>query len=364
MAAHLITLFILGAYLFFSVFWLLGRWRTAIVIPFRNEVPRIKPLLEIITHKIRLPQGSEVIFVNDHSEDETEKWLTSYPIGHTQCRIFHLPKTETGKKAALSLGVSKASHSFIVTLDADTLPTQEGMDTMARYSADEEVRMVCGMVVQKSHGWPGAPFADLEFLSLSGSGAAFAGLGFPFLCNGAFLGFRKEAFREVGGYSGNMEYPGGDDVFLLEKIRTTYGKKAIRYLTRFSETAETPGDESPSDFFQRRIRWGSKSAGYGLHGKMLTALMICIHVSWFGIFVFHLASANLAHVLVVAGVKLTADLAMLGSLCIRYRRMELISCIIPAAILHPLYLAFAAFASLKGTFAWKGRKYGNQPGLG
>lgn len=336
----------------------------SIIIPFRNEQERIKPILEILSKEIRLPEGSEVIFVNDHSEDGTAELLKFYSTAIPSFLLFPLSEFETGKKAAISLGVSKASNSFIVTLDADTLPTQEGINAMANLAADEQIQMVCGMVVQKSDRWIGSSFSDLEFLSLSGSGAAFAGLGFPFLCNGAFLGFQKEAFLEVGGYSGNWKYPGGDDLFLLEKIKKTYGKKAIHYLTGFAETAETPGDGGISEFFERRIRWGSKSAGYGLSGKVLTAVMIWIHVSWFCLFGYHLAFENLAHILVVGGVKMIADFAMLGSLCIRYRRKEIIPYIIPASLLHPLYLAFTAFASQKGTFSWKGRKYRNLPVLG
>jgi biofilm PGA synthesis N-glycosyltransferase PgaC len=377
MAAHIITLSVLAVYVLFTVIWLLGRWiikgkkrkkdhsePISVVIPYRNEQKRIKPILERLSKKILLPEGSEWIFVNDHSEDETEKLLISYQTIFPRFRLLRLSETEKGKKAALSLGIASASNSFIVTLDADTLPTQEGIDVMSGFAADREIRMVCGMVMQKSAGWAGAPFADLEFLSLSASGSAFAGLGFPFLCNGAFLGFQKEAFHKVGGYSGNWKYPGGDDLFLLEKIRKTYGKNAIRYVTHSAATAETPGDRSVTEFFQRRIRWGSKSVGYGLPGKILTVLMVWIHVSWFCLFGYHLIFGNLAHVWVVAGVKMAADLAMLGSLCIRYRRLELMPFIMPSSLLHPLYLVLGFLGSLMGTFTWKGRKYGNRPDLG
>jgi cellulose synthase/poly-beta-1,6-N-acetylglucosamine synthase-like glycosyltransferase len=377
MSTHFITLSILAVYVLFSVFWLIGRRRmgnkkkssnhsapVSIVIPYRNEYARITPILEILSKEIRLCKGSEVIFVDDHSEDQTVKLLASYQSAISPFLFIHLPETEAGKKAAISMGVSKASNSFIVTLDADTLPTQVGMDAMAAFAADKEVRMVCGMVVQKSAGWSGAAFADLEFLSLSGSCTSFAGLGFPFLCNGAFLGFKKEAFQEVGGYSGNREYPGGDDVFLLEKVRNKYGKKAIHYLSRYAERADTPGDGSIAEFFQRRVRWGSKSAGYGLPGKVLTGFMVLIHVSWFCLFVYHSASGNFAHILVVSAVKMIADFVMLGPLCIRFNRPELIPYIFPSSFFHPLYLAFTALASLKGTFTWKGRKYGNSLALG
>ena len=46
--------------------------------------------------------------------------------------------------------------------------------------------------------------------------------GFPSMCNGANLAFRKGTFFEVGGYANNLHIPSGDDEFLMRKIFKMY----------------------------------------------------------------------------------------------------------------------------------------------
>lgn len=370
MLAHLITILCIIPYLIFAGLWLAGRrissqkkrkksiaGPVSVIIPFRNEMNRLDENTGKQFGRWKLPPGSEILAVDDHSDDGTLAYLQTTAEKIPQLRVLVLPEGKTGKKAAIEYGVSVAAHPLIITLDADTEPQPESISAMAEALADKRTKLVCGTVIQRSAGWAGAPLADLEFLSLSTSGAAFAGLGFPFLSNGAFLGFTREAFLHVNGYMGNEQFPGGDDVFLTEKIRKTYGRRAIHYLTNRNETAITSGDMNAEEFFSRRIRWGSKSAGYGRAGKVITLAVLGINLLWSAAFLFHLFWGDLHHILLISGLKILCDAAMLGSVCIRYRQYRLVLFILPASFLHPFYLLVTALVSIPGRFRWKGRTY-------
>ena len=52
-------------------------------------------------------------------------------------------------------------------------------------------------------------FQSLEFSGLMASGAGAAVAGHPFLCNGANLAYRKNAFQQVKGFDGNEGFISG-----------------------------------------------------------------------------------------------------------------------------------------------------------
>src|SRR5690554_6983200 len=70
------------------------------VIPFRNEALTLTKFLASLKIQSVLP--AKIIFVNDHSEDDSvkiiEQFINKYGLG----TLIHLPQGEAGKKAALN----------------------------------------------------------------------------------------------------------------------------------------------------------------------------------------------------------------------------------------------------------------------
>lgn len=370
---HLPLWIVFGGYALFTLGIAYGWWRAlfrsrrkmpaasvpaTVVVPFRSEATRLDPLTESIKQAAPQLPGWEFIFVNDHSEDESVSLLNATFAGFPQVRVLELPAGESGKKAAIRLGIAASNHPYIITTDADCRLSVPALQHMAARLAYGDTQLVCGPVLQHSANNMGGRFTDLEFLSLMGSGIAFWGMGMPMMGNGAFLGFRKEAFRTVNGFEGNEEHPGGDDVFLLHKIRERFGNKDIRFLTGADDVVPTAGDGSWIEFLQRRTRWGAKARAYqGSGPKAITFFTLLVQSAAVVCVMGLLLSGRFRLLLWALGLKLLCDTIVLVPMIVRFRRWELLPFILPASPLHPFYLLFTAFFSLRGRYEWKRRDY-------
>jgi SAM-dependent methyltransferase len=93
-----------------------ARPTTSVVIPCRNEAGHIAPLVE------RLPDlgpGSEYIFVEGNSKDDTEQAIRDAIARHPGRPLRLLKQTGVGKGDAVRLGFDEARGDVLVILDSD-----------------------------------------------------------------------------------------------------------------------------------------------------------------------------------------------------------------------------------------------------
>lgn len=88
-----------------------------VVVPARDEAPRIGPLLDAI---VGAPGVGQVIVVDDESSDDTATMARS--AGAVVVTGTPPPAGWAGKAWALQQGIGAASTEWVVTLDADTRP--------------------------------------------------------------------------------------------------------------------------------------------------------------------------------------------------------------------------------------------------
>ena len=102
--------------------------RISIVIPFHNERLRIGPLIKFL-NGVELPNNVEVIFVDDHSVDDTSGFIHA----HLKAPFTILNnELEKGKKQAILTGVLSSKSDYILTWDADNLPSKDYFKNLIR----------------------------------------------------------------------------------------------------------------------------------------------------------------------------------------------------------------------------------------
>ena len=323
----------------------------SIIIPTRNEENNIALLLNDISAQSY--QHLQIIVVDDHSQDSTIDRVRQEM--YRDKRITLLTSTGFGKKQALTAAIKFAQGSILITTDADCRVKKNWIASLLPYFSTHETKMVFGPVKISGHSF----FDDvqaLEFTSLIGSGGATAALGFPVMCNGANLAFRKDVFDDVDGYLGNIDIPSGDDEFLMRKIKSKY-PKGIVFVGSSEAVVSTSPSKDLNEFIQQRIRW----AGKWKHNQSFTSVFLA-----FFIFSFQTSTIALPILLISNQIdpKLGAILLM-TKIIVEYIFLQQVSsflllrwswlAFILLQVLYPFYVVAIGLLSNFLSFSWKGR---------
>ena len=320
----------------------------SVIVAFRNEEKNLPALIESLLAQSY--SKLEIILVNDHSEDSSLVVAKSYL--DTRLKLICASDEVSGKKAALRLGYENSSGEILFFTDADCVLGSRCVENIVAKMQMENCAMVCGPVrYMDSKGFFGG-IVQLEFLSLTGSGAAGFFMGRPFMCNGANLAVERKVYAEA---DLNEKYSSGDDVFLLHYADSNY---KVGFAQNAECIVKTQAPDGIGEFFAQRVRWASKAGGYrnpfALFVSAIVFLMAltlivsfivaCICPIYFIVFVCLLF------------MKLAVDTYFIWPAMRFYSCRNLWWAILPLTLIHPLYIVAVAFASLFYKPKWKGRR--------
>lgn len=250
--------------------------KVSVIVAARNEEKCITNILNDLAGQHYPAALMEVLVIDDHSTDKTAGIVSDFIVRPDLPGFFLInsatdgftrqtgPANEkqTGKKAAITTGVSQSTGELILLTDADCRVGPDWVSAMVSHFQDEKKMMIFGPVSYFPEKVLLNRFQSLEFSGLMASGAGAALAGRPFMCNGANLAYRKEAFLKVRGYDGNEEFISGDDVFLMHKVKEEFGNQAIGFAKDKRILVQTYPAPGLKAFFRQRIRWASKTRGY------------------------------------------------------------------------------------------------------
>lgn len=222
----------------------------SVIIPFRNEEAHLPELIKSIQQLSKQPL--EFIWVNDHSTDKSVSILET-KLTNQNHTLLHLPEELTGKKNALTFGISKAKGEYILTWDADITVCSNFFQQLERYA----INALSILPVEMKQANKKTAFFAIEFEFLNQLNYAVFGLKRPILANGANLLFDKSIFNQLQPYQNNLTIASGDDQFLLKQF--TENKQSISYLRDNSLTVTTKTPKAINQCLNQRIRWASKT---------------------------------------------------------------------------------------------------------
>ena len=246
--------------------------RITTIIPARNAADTIAALLQDVNAQHYPKELTDVLVVDDGSEDATAQIARGMMRTWPQLRVITLVGDARGKKAAITEGVLQAGGELILLTDADTRVDRDRSATLGRHWDATKADLVLMPVRTQGEGLLGGLQED-EQAALSGAAAGSGMTGGPVLANGANMAFTRSAFAAVGGYDGDR-LASGDDMFLLRRMQRA-GRK-VSYLMDRDALVTVEGERTWRAFFSQRLRWAGKmraAGGGGLWTGMLTVLL-------------------------------------------------------------------------------------------
>ncbi len=335
--------------------------RITVVIPVRNEAESIIALLSAIENQSYPKEAFEVIVIDDQSTDDTFRLVEDFK-NQSLLDIQLLssnPTQGSPKKQAIELAVNKVSKGeIIVTTDGDCTVGVDWLKSINQTFKEDNTQLVMGPVAYEVES-----LADrlqwVEFSALQAMSGALLSLGVPSMGNGANLAYRKSAFMEVDGFTGNLDVTSGDDEFLVRKIAHQYGVKSLQYLKSTSAIVTTLPAQGVATIINQKIRWSSKWKHQSGTAPWLFPVMILLLNMMPLLALIGYACSFIELEVVVSGwvLKALGDMAIAQSSATFYDREHKWRDLILAEIIYPVYVLFFGIASIFGKYTWKDRKY-------
>ncbi len=325
-----------------------------VVVPFRNESYNLPDLIRSLENQSYDKDCFEVVFVNDHSEDDLKYIYDALKDVSYKNRVLNLPKDLQGKKHAISFALESSQSEIILCTDADCIPGKNWLQTINEAYNDERIQFIAAPVLIRHQNF----FQYIQSLEFSGL-IAFGGIGIdknvPVMCNGANMSYKRKVFDEVSGYKGNDHIPTGDDEFLMRKVFQKY-PDGLKFIKSRDAIVQTKAKRNLSELISQRIRWVSKwKLGNSFRTMSFAVLfyvdsLIALAIFWFlffkpelGLFLLTLRIFGAYYFLIEVS----------NFFNIKVKPLKLVFLI----LFYPIYIVLLGIASIFGIYKWKGRKY-------
>lgn len=332
----------------------------SIVIPFRNEAKQLPKLLTSLA-KLNYPaELFEILFIDDDSEDNSvaviqENLNTAIPNAQL---LRNVRKSASPKKDAIETAIVQATFDWILTTDADCCVSDDWLLTLDAFIRQQNSILIAAPVTYKIKNTWVERFQLLDILSLQGATMGGFGLKKPFLCNGANLCYKKQAFFEINGFEGNEHIASGDDIFLLEKMLANYPSK-VHFLKSNKAIISTNAESTLQKLISQRIRWASKTTSYNNSFSKLVSiavfgmnlvlpLLVILYCIGFGFW-------QLFSLIFV--IKFCLDGILLVKTAIFFRQQHILIHYFWSSLIYPIFIIFIALSSFTTKYSWKGRSY-------
>lgn len=177
----------------------------SVVIPAHNEEAKLGATLASLA-KQKYEGALEFVIVNDRSTDATESIITRYAREDPRFRLVnvHLPSRRLSPKVnAVNTGIQASKGEIILTSDADCQYPATWVSGMVSHF-EPDVAMVVGYVESTRPGDSSGAvqrFESTDWLSLMLTSMALTHFGWKFASSANNQGYRRSAFRAIGGFS-------------------------------------------------------------------------------------------------------------------------------------------------------------------
>lgn len=331
----------------------------SVIIPVRNEEYTIHNLLDYLKAQLYPPENLEIILVDDHCTDKTIEIAGLH--GIENLKIFKLPESTIGKKAALTMGIRHSKGELILTTDADCQMGCNWLRSISSYYTKYKPVMILSPVIPMFSYMNGYKRAlenvlALEMYSLLGVTAGSTAINQPVMCNGANLAFAREALQDIEQTYTASATASGDDMFGMMELKKKYPGK-VHFIKSKEASVYTHIVSGVRPFLMQRGRWASKARFYRDPTIVFTALTVFItNVMLLLALLYGIFNHQYTPFVLLLAMKSAVDFPLLYGVTSFFNKKKLMYWF-PVA--QSFYFIYVCIAVLYGTImpnVWKGRR--------
>lgn len=318
-----------------------------IVIPFRNEEGNLPALIASLRQQLTLP--AQIIFVNDHSTDLSEKVVLDFIAEHKFGQLLTLTD-KIGKKEALALGIKNVQTNYVLTMDADVVLNERYFQALSEL---ERVDFISLPVIMRHKGFLQGIFA-IEFMFFNAFNFLFSSFK-ALTANGANLLFNVNALDYQVQLQSHHNIASGDDHYLLKAFQSKGVKTNISNLNSLSVITDSPVDWKA--YFSQRVRWVGKNKYRTELLEVFLGFFFAIYfLGGFVLLIALLISGNYSLFLLIFILRLLIDSAVYVNYGSRLRINKGLVFLPFFQIIYPILFVITIVFSLLKKPSWKGRK--------
>lgn len=224
----------------------------SVIICAKNEEENLKKFLPGILSQDH-PQF-EVVIINDASTDGTLKVIEDFQKKDPRIKLVNVKNNEAfwgNKKYALTLGIKKATHPYLLFTDADCMPESDQWISRMTASYRDSKSIVLGyggyLVREKSLL---NKLIRFETLMTAIQYFSYASWGKPYMGVGRNLSYTAEEFYRQNGFAEHLHLRSGDDDLFVNKAADKYNTALCAGET--TGTRSVPKENLRAWFIQKR----------------------------------------------------------------------------------------------------------------
>jgi len=336
-----------------------------VVVAARNESSNVAACLDSLLAVDYPTDRFEVLFIDDHSEDDTRSRAEAIAAQCGNVRVLALADLTDdrlrGKQNALDFGIRSSQGSIIASTDADCVVPPTWLSNIVSHFLDDTGVVIGFSMLDRPRVRDRAlvKLQSLELLALFATFAASLRWNIALACTGNNLAYRRSVYEELGGFS-KMGFTVAEDNMFVQWVNrhTTW---RIEVATEAAATVWTAPMPTFRAFLRQRLRWASNSlenrfsavwfmvVAYGVNWLMPTAVVLGL-LGW----------VSLPWALAIASVKALPELCHLWRTLSLFGRRDLLPYVPLVGPFHTLYVLIVGIAGLSGRVVWKDREHDTQ----
>ena len=178
--------------------------KSSLICPIYNEKDSVSYLIESMLNQSKKPD--EIIFVDSFSKDGTAEIIKKYIKKNKEIKLI---QKKSNIAEARNIAIKNAKYDIIAATDASSKLDKDWLKNIIKPFENKNIDVVSGGYITTSKGGIEDYLAMLTVKPIEEWDEK------TFLPSGRSIAFRKDAWKEVGGYPENL-YTGEDTLFDLK----------------------------------------------------------------------------------------------------------------------------------------------------